>query len=88
MGQSRSLYDKAKLDPAQVFDSPADLAASHELTRSQKIDLLRRWAYDAEEMNVAEAENMSGKDSDLFDQILTTLHDLDALLQPESPRKS
>lgn len=50
--------EKAKMDPGSVFRSPHDIVKEETLTREEKIDLLRRWAYDEREMAVAEEENM------------------------------
>ncbi len=41
---------QAQLDPGSVFSSPEQLRDHHALTREQKIDILRRWAYDASEL--------------------------------------
>ncbi len=42
--------DKALLDPASVFKTPEGVLNSHELSREQKIEILRRWEYDAREL--------------------------------------
>ena len=52
--------EKAKLDPASEFKSPQALVEDETLSREQKIDILRRWSYDAREIAVAEEENMLG----------------------------
>ncbi len=36
---------KAMLVPTMVFKDPKDVVASNELTRNQKIEILRRWKY-------------------------------------------
>ncbi len=45
---------KAMLDPTMVFKEPKEVVANDELTRDQKIEILRRWEYDARELEVAE----------------------------------
>lgn len=50
--------NKAKLDPAGTFQRPAQVLKDNTLSRHEKIDILRRWAYDEREMEVAEEENM------------------------------
>jgi hypothetical protein len=50
--------EKAKLDPASEFKNPQELLYHPELTRELKIYLLRQWAYDEREYEVAEEENM------------------------------
>ncbi len=47
---------KAMLDPTMVFKDPKDVVANVELTRDQKIEILRRWEYDARQLEVAEEE--------------------------------
>ena len=51
-------YQKALLDPASVFSTPEELLDRADLTRDQKIEILRRWEYDASEVAVAEEEGM------------------------------
>lgn len=69
--------DDAKQDPAHHFKKPADVLSDESLTRHDKIDILRRWAYDEREMAVAEEENMmaSGTDNkeNILDEILRCL---------------
>ena len=68
--------DKAKHNPAHLFKKPSNVLADDTLSRAEKIDILRRWAYDEREMAVAEEENMtgSGPDNDnILDEILRCL---------------
>jgi hypothetical protein len=70
---------KAMLDPTMVFKDPKDVVANVELTRDQKIEILRRWEYDARALEVAEEENMaSAQPSDVLDRVLSALHALGA----------
>lgn len=68
--------EKALIDPAAVFSSPKDVVAESALSTDQKIQVLRRWEYDARELTVAEEENMPGDGSDVLDQVLRCLHEL------------
>jgi hypothetical protein len=68
--------EKARLDPGSIFDSPGALCNHPGLTRGQKIELLRRWAYDASELGVAEEEGMGNGETSLTAQILSALNDL------------
>lgn len=52
--------EHAKLDPASEFKNPAEVLEAN-ISREEKIDILKRWAYDAREMAVAEEENMIGE---------------------------
>ena len=70
--------EKAMLDPDSIFASPDDVFGEQSLTREQKIKILRRWEYDARELEVAEEENMGGGPPDKLDEILKVLHRLDA----------
>ena len=75
--------ERALLVPSSVFKTPEEVLQSEELSREQKIDILRRWEYDARELQVAEEENMLGSNSDLLDQILRALLKLDELAEIE-----
>ncbi len=71
--------EKAMLDPTAVFRNPEDVRQRAELTQSQKIEILRRWEYDAHTLEVAEEENMAGaQPSDVLDRVLSALHSLGA----------
>ena len=50
---------KALLDPGAVFRSPGEVVDSNELSREQKIEMLRRWEYDLRELQVADEESMT-----------------------------
>ena len=69
---------KALLDPTSVFTRPEDVLAEASLSRDQKIQILRRWEYDARELEVADDENMSGGSPDVLDRVLDALRRLDA----------
>ena len=70
---------KAVLNPALVFLGPEDVLQRDELTREQKIEVLRRWKFDALQLQVAEEENMgSEQPSDILDRVLQALHALNA----------
>lgn len=75
--------DKALLDPASTFANPADVCAEQTLTIEQKIQILRRWEYDARELEVAEEENMGGGGPDVLDEVFAALHKLNAEIDVE-----
>jgi hypothetical protein len=75
--------DKAMLDPAVVFQSPEALLRQADLSREQKIDILRQWEYDARELEVAEEEGMRTSRPDLLDRILQAFHTLHAWHDPD-----
>lgn len=68
---------KAMLDPTMVFDDPSDVLADKDLTRDQKVEILRRWEYDARELEVAEEEaGMAVLRPEMFDRVVQALHEL------------
>ncbi len=69
---------QAMLDPTSVFAKPDDVLQEQSLTREQKIKILRRWEYDARELQVADEENMGGGPPDALDEVLNVLRQLDA----------
>ena len=76
--------DKAMLDPGSVFDAPETVCDHAALTREQKIEILRRWEYDASEVSVAREEGMPGADDgDLLRRILIALERLTGGLDVE-----
>jgi hypothetical protein len=68
--------DRALLDPAAVFATPRDVVAHAALSREQKIEILRRWEYDANELDVAEEEGMAGGEKPRLRQIMLALEEL------------
>ena len=70
---------QALLNPAVVFLGPEEVLERDDLTREQKIEVLRRWKFDALQLQVADEENMrSEQSSDLLDRVLQSLHSLNA----------
>ncbi len=68
--------EQALLDPGSVFADPETLLANGSLSQEQKIELLRRWAYDASEDAVATEEGMPNGDRDLLRRIVLALDGL------------
>lgn len=69
---------QALRDPPSIFETPAAVMSDETLTTSQKIEILRRWEYDACEINVAEDEGMPARDGEVLKQILEALRELGA----------
>ena len=68
---------KAMLDPTMVFDDPSEVLAEKDLSLDQKVEILRRWEYDARELEVAEEEaGMAVRQPDMFDRVVQALHEL------------
>ena len=68
--------ENAKLNPAANFKTPQDVVGNAELSRSQKIEILKRWEEDATAMEVAEEEGMPGPQPKLLQPIRDALHSL------------
>ena len=68
--------DQAMLDPSSVFDSPEEVAGHPELSRAQKIEILRRWEYDESEIAVADEEGMPDGRPLMLHRILRALNEL------------
>jgi hypothetical protein len=64
---------QALLDPAAVFRTPQEVLEAQDLSRQQKIEVLRRWEYDVRELEVAEEENMPGPSGVELDEVLQAL---------------
>lgn len=81
----KAQWEAAKLDPTSVFHSPAEVVDREDLSDAEKIELLRRWEYDARELEVAEEENMRADrpDSDILDEVLDCLRALNASHDPD-----
>ena len=75
---------QAMLDPTSVFKDPTEVVSDENLSRDQKIEILRRWEYDARQLEVAEEEaGMAVRRPDMFDRVLQALHTLGAELDTE-----
>ena len=75
---------KAMLDPTMVFKDPKEVVANTEFTRDQKIEILRRWEYDAHQLEVAEEEaGMGVLRPDMLDRVIQALHTLGAVRDTE-----
>ena len=68
--------EKALLDPAGEFSTPDQLLHEASLSKKQKIEILRRWEYDASEESVAAEEGMGEVDGVLLQQIIRALQGL------------
>jgi len=53
-------FDKLVVDVTKRFSTPEALLAEQDLSREQKLALLRQWEYDLHLLQVATEENMTG----------------------------
>jgi hypothetical protein len=75
--------EKAMLSPVSVFEKPADVLITPDLSRDEKIAILQRWVSDAVALQRATDENMSGGETPPLDEINSALSALD---RPSTPR--
>jgi hypothetical protein len=53
--------NKAQTDPSSVFDKPADVVASKDLSPMEKTKVLQEWELEARLLEVATEEGMTNK---------------------------
>lgn len=71
--------EQALLNPASVFDGPEAVLDHPGLSKEQKIEILRRWQYDAAEVSVAIEEGMPAHGTgDMLHRVLRALESLGA----------
>lgn len=71
---------RALTDPASVFPAPQAVVEQDDLSNEQKIEILRRWEYDARELMVMEEEALPATEpSPTLDLVLEALHCLGAI---------
>lgn len=75
--------ERAMLDPQAHFETPEKLLAEVSLSTEEKIEILRRWEYNAAEEAVALEEGMPGDESDMVRRILLALGELTGPLDLE-----
>lgn len=69
--------ERALLDPTAVFEAPEDVLKHPDLNDEQKVLILRRWAYDARELETADDEGMRGETPDMLGRVLEALRTLE-----------
>lgn len=72
---SHHIFEQITSDPSAHYRVPEDVVKDERLTKAQKIMVLKLWAFDAKEIEVAQEENMIGEASPL-QQILLLLRDI------------
>jgi hypothetical protein len=75
--------EEALLDPASVFENPEEVRDHSELTKAQKIEVLRRWEYEESEVAVAEEEGMVDGNPPILRRVLVALEELGAKIDIE-----
>jgi len=72
--------EKAKFNPASIYQSPKQLMADQSISKEDKISILEHWEDDERERLVAEEENMLPSDNEkyILDEIRQALDQLGA----------
>jgi hypothetical protein len=74
---AKSRFERALGDVSKVFNSPQAIVGAADLTRQQKIDLLKQWETDLRLLMVASEENMTGdtpgRTAELLSAVLKSL---------------
>jgi hypothetical protein len=76
--RQRPDLDRALTNPAAVFRSPQEVIEDASLTRADKREILRRWAWDAWLIETASGEGMSPGEESRLDEVEQALHALDS----------
>jgi hypothetical protein len=74
---------RARLVPSSAFASPDEVLGSPELSRAQKLAILRRWEFDSRPMTPPAVLRQDGP---IADQVRQALRYLDA--RPTVPRRA
>jgi hypothetical protein len=69
---------KIQADPSTIFKRPQEVVDRKDLSRDQKVEILRRWEYDMRELQVADEEGMPATDAQpvTLDAVLNALRAL------------
>ena len=60
---------RARLDPSAVFAGPEEVLGVPDLTRAERLEILRRWAYQVDQPVVPDEEEAYGGEPVLPDRI-------------------
>jgi len=82
-------FEKLVVDVSTHFSTPEALLGAEDLTREQKLALLRQWEYDLHLMQVATEENMTGdappgNNAERIRQVHAAAEKLGAELDPDA----
>ena len=76
--------ERAIADPAAVFAAPEDVLKDTRLSPANKLEILQRWAHDADRLAVAEAEGMGGGEPSLQGRVLQALNEMTRRISSEA----
>jgi hypothetical protein len=66
---SETDLDEMMRDPRCVFSEPQDVVAHPQLSREQKLAILRRWEQDALRLSASESEGMGGGEESMLGRV-------------------
>lgn len=72
-----AMVEQALMSPTSVFDHPTEVVGSQQLSRDQKLQILKLWESDAQSLERATDENMSGGEQPQLDEINRALSELE-----------
>jgi hypothetical protein len=78
---TKSVVNEAIADPSRMFPSPMAVVESNDLSREEKIEVLRSWELDAKRLLESDEENMTderGRERNQLPEIQKALRALDA----------
>lgn len=71
-------FEHIMSDPSAAYTAPEDVVADTRLSREQQIKILKQWAFDEREIEVAEEENMRPEAKPtILGRVLIVLHQLE-----------
>jgi hypothetical protein len=76
---------RARRSPSTVFSSPREVLQNHDLSQEDKIEILKRWRYDALLLETAQSENLQSDQDTQLRGILNALQDLGVTPDEEEP---
>ena len=78
-------FKRARLVPSSVFASPEAVVRSTDLSRAQKIQILRRWEFDARQTSSGRSIAPFSDDGPMLAHVREALAELGALSPVRSP---
>jgi hypothetical protein len=69
-------YDEALINPGKIFELPMEVVNTESLTTRQKLKVLKRWEADANDMDVAASESMTGGEKSHLEDVRKAIHAL------------
>ena len=73
---SRVDVQEALRDPRAFFSEPRDVVANTQLSREDKLAILRRWEQDALRLSASESEGMGGGEESMLGRVVSAIDTL------------